>query len=161
MAGFTVNNTAGVFVFANGYTFPNPAVRIGSDGPLGLWFRDLVGDDVEVADGTVLYERVVKAKRADIPLEVSQHADSSGTAASNPVRQLLENLAELATIADLTESTGAQTVTYTPWTGATPVDLSAVVLPPLEGSVIRGVGVRAAVTLIVEDGAVLGDGSSS
>lgn len=160
MAGFTVNYAAGKFVFEDGYTIPNPAVRIASDGPLSLWFREFVGDEVEVVDGTVLYELVEKAKRAEIPLEVSQHADSTGAAATNRVQQLVENLAELATIADESLDGGGQTVEYTPWVGATPLNVTMLVRPPLEGAVIRGLGVKAVVPVVLQDGAVTGDGSS-
>lgn len=158
MAGFEVNNDPGVFDFEDGYTLPNPAVRFQSQATVGMWFRDLVGEDVEVVDGLVLYPRVEKSKRLDIPLMVSQGADSSGNAASNRVQQLKENIAELSAIQDLTESRGAQDVGYTPWTGATPLDLSAVVTVTF-GRELRGVGVTAVLTMIIDGGAPESDGS--
>lgn len=158
MAGFSVNYAAGKLVFQDGYVIPNPAVMFGMEATVDLWDRELTGSDVETISGTVLYKRAEKAKTADIPIVVSQRASSAGAAMSDPARCLKENWALLSSIADRTVSSGTQSVTYTPWIGATPVVLTALVLPPARGSMILGAGCRGVITMILQDGAVSDDG---
>lgn len=143
MAGFTVDYAAGKLVFATGYVLPNPAVRFDERSTLGLWFPIWVGDDVETTQGWVRYPRVPKGAEANLDLEVSQNADSDGVAAVGHAARVLQvkrNIAELT--AQASDPSGLQNVTYTPTIGETPITVPMVVEAPMEGAIIRGVGLK-------------------
>lgn len=143
MAGFTVDYTPGKLVFPSGYVLPNPAVRFDERSTLGMWFPTWIGEDVETTQGWVRYPRVPKGAEADLDLEVSQNADSAGGAAvghAARVLQLKANIAELA--AEVSSPDGLQTVEYTPSIGETPIEVAMVVEAPMEGAIIRGVGLK-------------------
>ena len=156
MAGFVVDYGPGKLVFANGYTWPNPCLRFDENATTDLWVREFVGEDREVIDGTVPMGRSEKARTAHLGGELTWRASSTGTAASTLAarqQQWKTNLAELATVAAASlTGDGVQTVTYTPWVGATPKSVDMVVSPPILGDVIGGVGYRVGLVVVLVDG---------
>lgn len=152
---FTPDYTHGKLVVGS-YTIPNYAVMFVDDGPLGMWFASMVGDDVETVSSTITYPRVEKAARVTVPLIVSMTANASGTPASNRTQQLLENVAALTAAVD--PEGGEKSVTYTPWIGANPLTVTIQFEAPVLGSPLPGIGARVALPMVLEAGAVTDDG---
>ena len=158
MAGFSVDYGPTKWVFANGYTIPNPCLRWDENADLDLYVRELVGDDLESTTAMVPQPRREKGRRASFGLEMHHVVSSAGTPATTDAarqRQIKENLAELAETAAASLATnGTQDVTVTPWTGATPITVSMVVLPPILGDRIGGVGYKVGLVVVLPDGGV-------
>lgn len=153
---WTPDYTHGKLVIGS-YTIPNHAVMFVEDGPLGMWFANMVGDDVETVTSTITYPRVEKATRVPVPLIVSMRANASGTPATNRVQQLLENVAALT--AAVNPEGGEQSVTYTPWIGATQVSVTIQFEAPILANALPGIGARVVLPMVLEAGAVTNDGA--
>lgn len=155
MAGFPINYGAGKLVFGS-YTIPNAAVKLQEEMTLDLWFPDYQGEDVDTVASTVIYPRVAKSKKVNIALYVTEQADAAGTAATNRAEQLKKNIDALVDIAaqSLNTTTPTQTVVYTPWVGATSINITALVLPPVIGTYKAGVGVKAVLPMVLPNNAI-------
>ena len=141
----------------NNYTIPNYAVRFTGSGPFELHVGELSGDDVQVISGTVAYPRVERKRTARMALQMLFGADSTGAAHPSLAEGLVTNWAEVRDLSDLTvtDTQGLQSITYTPYIGATPVTFDAHVMPPIVGEVRDGIGMTFGLVIEVPDPSTL------
>lgn len=152
MGGFDVSYSFGKLVIGS-VTVPNSAMKLQERGAMDLWFQQLTGEDRVVVDGLVGMPRGEHGLKASIPLIIRDDCSTAGVAASNRVQQLATNLGVLHTLAATSETgTPTQTVTFTPYVGASARTGSAIIMPPEVGAVIPGVGVRVVWDMIFPDG---------
>lgn len=140
-----------------GYTIPNYAVRFTASGPFELHVASLSGDDVEVISGTVAYPRIERKRVARMSLQMLFGADPAGSPHPSIPEGMVTNWATVRALSDLTvsDTQGLQSITYTPYIGATPVTFDAHVLPPIVGEVREGVGMTFGLVIEVPDPSTL------
>lgn len=155
IAGWEPDYSAGQLVFVdNGnYTIPNYAVRFTEGAALELHLPNLVGDDVEVVNGTIAYPKVERKRTARIACQLLFGTDPAGVAFADLQEGMLMNLQELNDLSDdtVTDSQGLQEIEYTPFIGANPISFDAHVMPIVPGSVQLGVGMAFGIILEVPD----------
>jgi hypothetical protein len=153
--GWYPDYTTGKLVFndMDDYTIPNYAVRFNGSGPFELHVATLEGDDVTVVNGTVAYPRVERKRVAKITCQMLFGAQPDGTPHNSAQEGLVLNWAEFTALSDPTvsDTQGVQSVTYTPYPGATPVTFAAHVLPPVVGDVQNGIGMNFGFEMQVPD----------
>jgi hypothetical protein len=139
------------------YTIPNYAVRFTGAGPFELMVATLSGEDVEVVSGTIGYPRVERKRVARIACQMLFGVTPAGAAHASVAEGMVTNWSELNALSDLTVTNvqGLQTVEYTPYIGATSVQVEAHVLPPVVGEVSNGIGMTFGLVLEVPDPSLL------
>lgn len=158
-----VDYSTGKLVFSGGYTLPNYAVRQVDIGFLALEVKALDIADAEHSTGfTGVPAAPEKSRTASLPLLVSFKCNPAGTpfadAGGNTANQIgwASNWSGLNALADASfTGDGTQTVTYTPYTGATPVALTLKVNPPTLTGGQRDGGVEATLDVVIYNVAVL------
>jgi hypothetical protein len=145
------------FIDNSNYTIPNRAVRFTGSGPFELHIASLSGEDVEVVSGTIGYPRIERKRIARMSCQMLFGVDPSGTAYGSLPEGMTLNWSEITALSDLTVSDvqGLQTLEYTPYIGATPIQFEAHVLPPVVGEVVNGVGMTFGIVIEVPDPTVL------
>jgi hypothetical protein len=157
--GWEPDDTAGKLEFLDNasYTIPNRAVRFTGSGPFELHIATLSGEDVEVVSGTIGYPRVERKRVARVACQMLFGVTPAGAAHGSVPEGMTLNWAEITALSDLTvtDVQGLQTIQYTPYVGATPIQFEAHVLPPVLGEVVNGVGMTFGIVIEVPDPSVL------
>ncbi|MFZ4431620.1 MAG: hypothetical protein ACOYOQ_00335 [Microthrixaceae bacterium] len=143
----------GKLVFGSGYTLPNPAVRHIEQGFFELLVASYKGDNAETVRAFVPMARREKNRTANIPLAMNFWWDSTGAKFTDPMEGWITNWNELQAQAAATVSgtTGLQTLTFTPYTGADPLIIQAQVAPPTLGEAAQGKGVMCGLVVEIPD----------
>lgn len=135
------------------YTIPNYAVRFVGTGDTELGVAELTGDDLDVVNGVVAHPKVERTRRSRLQLQMTFWQNAAGTAWDDPNEGWHENWVALKALADdtVTDTNGLQTVRWIPYTGATPIDFEAHVLPPVQGDVTQGKGLELGLVIEIPD----------
>lgn len=150
-----VTFAAGKLVFNDhsNYTIPNKAVAVIEWGFTQLWTPTVVSQNRETTDAEIPYPSVQKGKTAMIPLIITGEWSVAGTPYANSVQGLMTNVGALNSLVSSTLSgNGMQTVTFTAYTGATPIVADIQVMPTDLGTGAKQGGTKAVLELRLPSG---------
>ena len=151
--GFPLDYSEGKLVFTDlsSYTIPNRAVRLSEWGAFEILVQQVIGDDVETVSGAVARRRVERWRDARIGLQFNYLFAANGTGYGSTAEGFTKNWLALQGLCETSnvggDPSGLTTVEYTPYTGATPIELSVHVMPPILGSPIKGKGANAGMVI--------------
>jgi hypothetical protein len=135
---WTPDPSGGEVEFAGGYTIPNYGVRFHDQGSFALEVMALTGADSEHSRGFLPHEQTERFRTCTLTVQLSFDNTADGTPIADNREGWAANWADLEALSDATMTgDGTQTITYTPWTGATPVTFAAHVMPP---TLVSGTG---------------------
>lgn len=152
---FPVTYESGKLVFDDfsDYTLPNQAVMVVDWGFTQLWTPTIVHENRESTEAEVPYPGVQKGKTAIVPLIITGDWSSAGVPFSNHTEGLMTNVAEINAMAASTlTGDGTQSVTFTPYPGATPVVGDVQLMPVDLGTSAKIGGSKAALELRLPNG---------
>lgn len=144
--------SGGSVEFGNGYVIPNYGVRFYDAGSFALEVMTLTGADSEYSTGFLPHEQVERSRTCPLSLQLSFDIDADGTPITDNREGWATNWSDLEELSDATMTgDGTQTITYTPWSGATPVVFTAHVMPPVLKSGDQDDGVYAQLDVVLLD----------
>ena len=135
------------------YTIPNQAVAVIEWGFTQLWTPTVVSQNRETTDAEIPYPSVQKGKTAMIPLIITGEWSVAGSPFANSVQGLMTNVGQLNSLVSSTlTGDGRQSVTFTPYTGATPINGYVQVMPVDLGTGAKQGGTKAVLELRLPSG---------
>ncbi len=154
---WTPDYTNGKLVFESGYTIPNWTVRQVDIGFAAILLSVPTGDNPGTWRLDVPVPRSERSRTITIPLQVGFHAGTTGTHTATLAAGMYDNVAALLALADPTvaDTNGLQTLTWTPYPGATTVVFDAHVMPLAVTDARHGRGLFADLTIVVPAPATL------